>query len=292
MTAYVFVLGTGRCGSTLVHEVLCRHPGVGFITNVEDNLRGADPTARFAGRLFRRLPPAASQKGRLRYAPSEGYRALHRLVSPMLTEPCRDLLAADATPWLARRTRSFFAARAAAAGAPVFSHKFTGWPRSGFLAAALPEARFLHVVRDGRAVANSFLQMDWWSGWAGPARWSWGPLAPAYDEAWRASGRSFVALAGLNWRLLLDAFDAARALVPAARWLELSYEDVIAEPAERLAQVLEFAGLPRSADFDAGLARYRFTTGRSDAFRRDLSPADVALLDEVLAEPLARYGYR
>ena len=31
-----WVLGTGRCGSTLVHEVLARHPGVGFLTNLED----------------------------------------------------------------------------------------------------------------------------------------------------------------------------------------------------------------------------------------------------------------
>lgn len=288
---FLFVLGTGRCGSTLVHEVLCRHPDVGFLSNLDDNLRGKDPAARVAGALFRRLPPAAAQKGRLRYAPSEGYRVLDRQVSPLLSAPWRDLLAADATPWLVGRTRGFFDRRAARAGRPVFSHKFTGWPRSGFLSAVYPEARFLHVVRDGRAVANSWLQMDWWTGWGGPARWSWGPLAPAYDELWQASGRSFVTLAGLNWRLLLDAYDAARELVPPPRWLEVRYEDLLSDPAARLGEVLNFCGLPPSPHFDAGLARYRFTTGRAEAFRRDLAPADVADLDAVLAEPLARHGY-
>lgn len=288
----VFVLGTGRCGSTLVHEVLCRHPDVGFLTNLDDNLRGRDPTARMAGALFRRLPPAAAQKGRLRYAPSEGYRVLERQISPLLAAPFRDLLAADATPWLAARTRQFFDRRAVLAGRPVFSHKFTGWPRSGFLSAVYPEARFVHVVRDGRAVANSFLQMDWWSGWGGPARWSWGPLPARYDEMWRGSDRSYVTLAGLNWRILIDAFEAARALVPEERWLEIRYEDVLADPAGGLREVLAFCGLTPSAEFDAGLARYRFSTARAEAFRRDLAEADVAALDAVLAEPLLRYGYR
>ncbi|MEY2426226.1 MAG: hypothetical protein QOI61_1798, partial [Actinomycetota bacterium] len=35
---YGFVLGTGRCGSTLVHELLARHHDVGFLSNIEDRL--------------------------------------------------------------------------------------------------------------------------------------------------------------------------------------------------------------------------------------------------------------
>ena len=35
---YIFVIGTGRCGSTLTEEILCRHPEVGFISNLDDRL--------------------------------------------------------------------------------------------------------------------------------------------------------------------------------------------------------------------------------------------------------------
>jgi len=36
---------------------------------------------------------------------------------------------------------------------PVFIHKYTGWSRIAFFKEIFPEARFVHVIRDGRAVA-------------------------------------------------------------------------------------------------------------------------------------------
>jgi hypothetical protein len=42
-----FVIGTGRCGSTLVQEVLARHPEVGFVSNLEDKLPLLDLCGRW-----------------------------------------------------------------------------------------------------------------------------------------------------------------------------------------------------------------------------------------------------
>ena len=77
---FVFVLGTGRCGSTLVEEVLCRHPSVGFVSNLEDRFNLPLTAGRWNGSLYRRLPAAVTQKSRVRYAPSEAYRMLSREV--------------------------------------------------------------------------------------------------------------------------------------------------------------------------------------------------------------------
>ena len=103
-----FVLGTGRCGSTLVHEVLCQHDDVAFLSNLEDL---AVPPAQWPSRVagaYRRMPPWVTEKGRARFAPSEGYRALAREVSPILENSDRDLVGADATPWLNERLARFF----------------------------------------------------------------------------------------------------------------------------------------------------------------------------------------
>ena len=286
-----FVLGTGRCGSTLVHEVLARHPAVGFLTNLEDRLPLPPVAGRFNNELFRRVPVRFTQKGRIRFAPSEGYRALERGVSPILCAPQRDLVPADVTPWLEKRTRRFFADRARAQGRPVFLHKFTGWPRAGFLGRIFPEAKFVHVVRDGRAVANSFLQMPWWRGYEGPEAWGWGPLPPSYADEWAASDRSFALLAGIEWKILIDAFEAAKAEVPAGRWLELRYEDFVAAPRDVTGEILSFLDLDWDPGFEEGFARYAFETGRRDAFRRDLGINDIAALDASLAGHLARFGY-
>lgn len=287
-----FVLGTGRCGSTLVHEVLARHPAVGFLTNLEDRLPLPPVAGRFNNELFRRVPVRFTQKGgRIRFAPSEGYRALERGVSPIVCTPQRDLVAGDVTPWLEKRTRRFFADRAQAQGRPVFLHKFTGWPRAGFLGRIFPEAKFVHVVRDGRAVANSFLQMPWWRGYEGPEAWGWGPLSAAYEKEWVASDRSFAMLAGIEWKILIDAFEAAKAEVPADRWLELRYEDFVAAPRDVTGEILSFLNLDWNPGFEEGFARYTFEAGRTDAFRRDLGINDVAALDLSLAGHLARFGY-
>ena len=286
-----WVLGTGRCGSTLVHEVLARHPGVGFLSNVEDRLPGAAWMARWNGAAFRRVPNRLTEKGRPRYAPSEGYRLLEREVSPLLSDPFRDLTASDVTPWLAGRFRNVFETRARSQECAAFVHKLTGWPRAGFIDAILTGSKFIHVVRDGRAVANSWLQMEWWRGHRGPAEWLFGPLPAEYQAEWEASGRSFVLLAGLGWKVLIDAFEAARAELAPEQWLEVRYENVLAEPQETFAAILAFLGLPADRRFEQALARYRFRPGRTDAFLRDLDPAGLRLLDASLGEHLARLGY-
>lgn len=286
---YAFVVGTGRCGSTLVQEVLARHADVGFVTNLDDRF-GVPSHRRLVG-VYRDLPERVTKKGRARFAPSEGYRALEREVSPLLADSVRDLRADDVTPWLAERFRSFFAERAARQGLPLFLHKFTGWPRLGFLHEVMPEARYVHIVRDGRAVANSWLQMPWWRGHLGPERWHFGPLSPADAAEWEASGRSFVVLAGLAWRLLVDAYDEAARTLPAGHWLELRYEDVVADPQTTFREMADFLGLPWTPQFAEVVERTGFTAARSDAFRRDLGARQVALLDEVLARPLSRHGY-
>jgi hypothetical protein len=288
---YGFVLGTGRCGSTLVQEIVARHRQVGFISNIEDRLGTSPLVGRWNGAFYRRLPPGWTEKNRLRFAPSEGYRVLDRSVSPVLSMPPHDLTAADATPSLVARFRSFFEQRAAAQGAPVFLHKFTGWPRAGFLAAALPETRFVHVVRDGRAVAGSWLQMPWWRGDRGPEGWHFGPLPDAYADEWAASGRSPVVLAGLAWKLLLDAFDVARAATAERPWLVLRYEDMIADPTGTMRVLLEFLGLEWDPYFASQLDRYQFDTSRLDAYRHTLDPAELAQLEHTLADHLHRYGY-
>jgi hypothetical protein len=212
-------------------------------------------------------------------------------VSPILSRPWRDLTAADVTPWLAARTGEFFERRATTAANRVFLHKFTGWPRAGFLAGILPDSKFIHVVRDGRAVANSWLQMDWWEGFNGPDHWQWGPLPAAYQKEWNESGHSFPILAGTLWKLLIDAHDAASAALPADRWLEVRYEDVIADPRKSFGRMLEFAGLPADGAFDRALSRIRFGSGRAQAFRRDLGPETVEALSRSLAAHLERRGY-
>lgn len=286
-----FLVGTGRCGSTLAHELLCAHERVGFVSNVDDNLPTPAWLDRVTGPVFRGLPPAASRKGRLRFAPSEAWQVLDREVSPILSHPPRDLVAADATPWLRARTRSFFLDRARRQGADVFVHKFTGWPRSGFVDACLDEPRFVHVVRDGRAVVNSWLQMDWWQGYRGPGQWQWGPLDQADQATWDDSGQSFPVLGALLWRRLIHATETARAAIEPQRWLTVRHEDLVADPLAALEQIVGFLDLEATQGFRERVSARPVRQGRLEAWHDDLGHDVSEAITQVMSDQLRLYDY-
>jgi hypothetical protein len=272
----------------MLEEVLCRHPDVGFISNFDDRLGLRPSLSRWNNLVYRRFPGAIPRK---RFLPSEAYALLSREVSPLLSSSFRDLDERDASPWLSERVHACFAGRAEAQDATTFLHKFTGWPRARFLYRALPSARFIHVVRDGRAVANSWLQMPWWRGFGGPENWQWGPLPPELAQQWEESDRSFAVLAGLLWRMLMDAYDVARAALPSESWLEVRYEDITAFPQVEFRRMLTFCGLEWTEEFDRAFARQRFSASRVDAFRRDLDPGELALLTKAISPALTARGY-
>ncbi len=287
-----FLIGTGRCGSSLIHEILARHADVGFISNIDDNLPHMNLKGRWNNPLFRTPLGRLTRKGALlKFAPSEAYRLIAHRVSPLYAASSRDLEGGDVTPWLERRVISFFEERQRSQGKPVFLHKYTGWSRVGFFSRIFPEARFVHVVRDGRAVANSWLQMPWWDGYRGPENWLWGSLAEPYHREWIESKYSYPRLAAIGWKVLMDGFERAALELPPQRYLEVRYEDFLADPRTTTETILSFLGLSWTGAFGRHLERQRIHRSRSRAFERDLSPRQLDEIQESLAARLVKYGY-
>jgi Sulfotransferase family len=295
----LFMIGSGRCGSTMIEEVLIRHPEIGFVSNIDSYLP-LGSKGRFNSGLYRLTPARFGQRDRLglqliqkraHFGPSEAYNAFNREVSPLVSRPWRDLQAEDVTPWLATRFRSFFERRLTAQRKTSFVHKFTGWPRTGFIHEIVPEAKFLHIIRDGRSVASSMLQRPHWHGYLGPWGWGHGPLPGAYETEWEASGYSFLALAAIDWKLMMDAFERAKARIPEHLWMDLRYEDFIEDPRSCARQILDFFALEWTEQFEKGFRKYAFSTSRRAGYKRDTTPDQASLLDQLLHEHLVRYGY-
>src|SRR6056297_847349 len=139
----VFIVGTGRCGSTLLHEILAKHRDSSFFSRFEEQHGRLESLGRWGSPLYRKahLPGGRHRAGR--FQPTEAYGLLRRHVSPIYVRPYRDLTADDVTPWLAGRFRKFFEERFVRYGRPVLVHKYTGWSRLGFFAEIFPEARFV-----------------------------------------------------------------------------------------------------------------------------------------------------
>lgn len=161
-------------------------------------------------------------------------------------------------------------------GASVVLDKNPGYAtHAGLIASLLPEARFLHMLRDGRDAATSLMAAgrSWGSEWA-PKR---------------------VEYAAERWRDRVRAVQNAG--IQSDRYLEVRYEDLLADGPGVLHRSLEFCGVPET--LDACRALYsRFEIGRlRDANDSEPVPESLLWSGEVRrrlgaapAEPKGFYG--
>lgn len=283
----LFIIGTGRCGSTVFHDLLAYHPDVSWFTRLVNKY---PKKPRYNSMLLGLAGlPGAGSLVRKNVSPVEGYpfweHHFHGFAAP-----CRDLTADDAYPYAIASIQKM--ARACVTPSrPTLLLKITGWPRLGFLHAVFPNAKFINVIRDGRAVASSLLRVGFWSGFRGPESWGWGPLSADQQARWEKYDRSFVALAGLEWEILMDAYQRAKQTVPADRLHEIRYEDLCANPIEVARSATRFAGLQWSRELERGIATLGLRS-QNDKWKQGLSPAQQSVLSECLRQSLLRWGYK
>lgn len=147
-----------------------------------------------------------------------------------------------------------------------------------------PDAQYVHVVRDGRDAAISFLSM---------------PEGIAF-ETW-AHPRSAADFASV-WRTEVAAARRLAERLGLERYLEVRYEDLVADAEGVLRTICSFAGLPyeRAMTDYAGSGseekahqqslRRPLTPGLRD-WRTQMTPEDLAAFEGVAGDLLRELGY-
>lgn len=142
-----------------------------------------------------------------------------------------------------------------------------------------PEAKFVHIVRDGRAVAASVLPLDW------------GPNTVDHAAKW--------------WLERLSSCFATELGLSPARILRVRYEDVVSRPEEALQTLCKFLGLEFEPTMVQGggfrvpgytRAQHHLVEGKPDPSRIDrwkktLSSRDIELFEFRAADVLQHLGY-
>lgn len=268
MNEPVVVLGVSRSGTTLLKQMLDRHPELAiptesyFLPQLWDRHGERPDRAAFLADLAR-LP-------RLR---DWGITAAD--VDERLPQD----------PGFAEAIQAVYRAYADARGKPRFGDKTPSYmQRLDVLERAFPGARYLHLVRDGRDAALSFLALK--------RRARFNPTRP----------RSLAAFA-VQWRREIQGARLfGRENVP-GRYSELRYEDLATEPEESLRRAcalldLEFdpAMLAYHRDPDAGSLRDhpRLAEPPALATRRwqdRMTPSEAEVFEAIAGELLSDLGY-
>jgi omega-hydroxy-beta-dihydromenaquinone-9 sulfotransferase len=286
ITKPIIIVGTGRCGSTVFHRLLAKHPQVMWLSGFCDRYPTRPAWNRRAvvavgNPLLRRVLGRKIQ-------PGECYRFWDKHAYGF-SEPCRDLVRTDVTARVKKQVHAAMEAMLTPTRNRLLI-KITGWPRIGFLNEIFEDARFIHIVRDGRAVASSLLHVNFWRGWYGPQGWRAGLLSAEDQATWESYDRSFVALAGLEWRIQMRAIEAARRALDPKRFFEVKYEEFCGQPVETCRRVLEFSELPAPSDFERHVQAASIRN-MSNRWRDDLTAGQQGLLDDLLSEDLVAHGY-
>jgi len=307
----VFVVSTGRCGSTMLSNMFRLNPEILSLSEFLAMLwpdplpRGEFGAAAYwrlltePGPLFRLAYRLGVRVPEFLYLPGSGSRfTAAGGIPPILTTALPHL--SDDPEGLYGEVQAFVAGLGPAS-APVQHRRLFGWlrdrlgahvwvERSGSsllylrqLASLFPDARFVHLYRDGRECAYSMSRNAGYrlgavammlqsrlgmSPYLGDGKRpdqvppDLRPFMPeTFDHAAFARFEVPVAELGQFWSdMIMPGLDVL-ARLPPERVLQLSYEDVVAEPRQALLRLAHFAGLPQAdegwLDRAAGLVEPR-----------------------------------
>ena len=241
-----FLVGAGRSGTTLLYKLLCLHPQVGYISNYENRLSwfpdGLAARA-VAGQVDAKLHAWFNRGGNAYFVnrpwlkklfptPHEGESVYRACQVPLFPER-DDLPDAYTADCLRRRFARF---RRWSGARLLLSKRTANNRRVRYLSAVFPEARYVHLVRDGREVTQSLAAVEWW---ADHTVWWDGRTAAEMERC----GEPRLAICARNWVRELEELRAQLQPVAAHKLVELRFEDLLRDPVIQLERVVRFLGL-------------------------------------------------
>ena len=294
--APLFILGAPRSGTSLLYKVLCLHPDVAYISNWmrrAPRVPALAAVSRLAPRFprFRRSVWFGGDSANA-YVYGEQRPLLERLFPmPVEGEPvfrsCGLVPGPPTGPpdptQVACVQRTFAALRRHAGARLVVSKRIASNQRIPLLAASFPSARFVNLIRDGRAVAFSLSQVAWWE--TDPVWW-----LGASPLDWQERGGDPWELRARHWVRELESVDQGLRSVPADQQLQIRYEDLVDQPLATVRRVAAFAGLPDDAGWTAELGRLQYPN-RNQGWYAGLTGAARAQVETIQYEHLRRLGY-
>lgn len=267
---FPFIVGCGRSGTTLLRLMLEGHPDLAIPPETNFAIRPPADAIRDGGAVDagRVLDGFERQEWFARWRLDPGRVARLRAAGRL---PYPDLL---------RRAYAEYADQQGKSRHGNKSPWHVDWMPA--LLALIPEARFIHLIRDGRDVVLSMLETD-----VGPDR---------------------VRRAAHYWRGHVEGGIRAGRALPAGTYVEVRYEDLVEDPDRVLRNLCPFIGLgfdeamlhperrsERILEVIPDPSKHRSlrlppTTGLRD-WRRDMTEEDLAIVDGIAGALLETLGY-
>lgn len=270
----IFVVGCPRSGTTLLQLMLHAHPGIAI-----------PPESRFLVRAYRkraRFGDLGVKRNRRRLARwLVGHKRNRMRALEVDTEALQRQIVAG-PPTVGSAVGIAFRAYAARFGKTRWGDKRPGyWRDLDVVLRLFPDAQVVHIVRDARACVASLQRMPWW--------------------------RGGVVGAVATWNLALRQTRRDTRRLPPGSYIEVHYERLVGDPEPELRRLCDFLGedyhpamteparvaayaIPERKTWHVRTAG-RVDTSSVDAWRSQLSPEELGLVEFLAGRNLRAHGY-
>lgn len=173
-----------------------------------------------------------------------------------------------------------------------FFTKLTGPPRIEYLTSIFPQAVFLHVVRDPRAVASSLKNVSFWKeGEGGEKPWWKNGLTEEDIDDWEKSNRSSVSLAAVQWKRIVELTRGNSLNLSPERYFEIRYEDFVDNPHSTMTTIFQSLTLEDSAQAHAYISSIGEIRNMNYKFRHNLDANEISTIENITREVAGTAGY-
>ena len=168
-------------------------------------------------------------------------------------------------------------------GNSVFLSKYTDFPRIKMLKKIFPEAKFIHLVRDGRAVANSYTQKiksgdfntskeidNWMSAW--PEEW---------QNKFKELDNNPIAFTLTQWKFFVSQIKSELEELPKEDYIEIKYSKLTSDQDSEINKLLSFCDLKMDSNMKYFM-KQKPSNDMNFKWKEKLSKEEKYIFNEVL----------
>jgi hypothetical protein len=276
----IFIIGSGRSGTTLLYRLLYGHPDTAWFSGITDILPRFPQLSilsRFLnGKIHRHFGPSIEAINIYKFCGVD---------NPSLRSKGASLTEQDVNKYSEFMLYKTVAQHLKWMGKSRFINKnTTNCMRIRYLKHIFPDALFVHIIRNGYAVVNSLLRVNWWPDlelwWLGRT-----------PRQWIKTGGNPAELCARHWKRQVEEVLQNKEHIPPNQYLECRYEEVVEKPLSSLKKILEFCQLRWSDGFEKYIKSISISNLSLNKWQDELDKASKEAVKKFAGDLIYYFGY-
>ena len=279
----IFVIGSGRSGTTLLYEILASHESLAFVCNLTNRLPVFPQASALCGsNIFQKhyaFKPASEAKAGFKYC------GINEFPVPIDIEHIRRNPDEYKLQQAKDKTRQYFTKHCRAFGRDrIVSKNTANSMKIELLNEIFPDAYFLHIYRNPYSVISSLLNVPFWPEldlW-------WSDKSPSQLEE---QGVNKYETAGTHWSNQIDIIWESKKNIDSQRFLEVAYEDLVGDLHNQMSQILNFCDLEYTDAFKKSLDSLNVNKKSLDKWKTIDASANYKAANQSINDRATDLGY-